>query len=81
MILHLFLILPAFTVITAVPFFFAVTFPFAVTVATFLFEEVNVTFSSEVIGRISGISVHDFFLRMVSFFWIPWIFVVFTAVF
>ena len=36
--------MPAFAVIVAFPAFFAVTTPFAFTVATFVFEEVNVTF-------------------------------------
>lgn len=45
-ILHVAFFVPAFAVIVAFPAFFAVTTPFAFTVATFVFEEVNVTFLS-----------------------------------
>ena len=44
---------------TAFPFFLAVILPLLFTVATFLLEEVYVTFPVAVIGAITGLNVFD----------------------
>ena len=74
-------IFPDFTVIQAVPFFFPVITPLELTVTIFLFEELQVTFSWEVIGLMTGFSVSFLFLATVTLDFSPVIFVVLTVIF
>ena len=62
-------------------FFFPVITPLEFSVTLFLFEELYVAFSWEVIGLMSGFSVSFLFLATVTLDFSPVIFVVLTVVF
>ena len=77
MILHVFFLFPAFTVIVAFPFFFAFTTPFPFTDATFLSEDLYVSFAT-FFGVAFALMLHFLPFFRVFFFGTPVIFFTWT---